>query len=994
MPPSKSNNNNDNNNNNNNSSSIWQPLSAYATGLKEPGMSPTNADYGLDSILLGRIGGPSPLQVDRALLAGINNTDYFLGFLGVGPIVGNFTGHQIRPLINQLVQELSAIPSHSFGYTAGASYRSGTPASLTLGGYDRGRINEHNHAALSATPPDLPFRMRAASLEPLVRLQSIVAHPPPASATGANSTWSPSGSNGTDNGNDAAPDGAVQLTHWAAGSPPPIAVVDTTTPFLWLPPPVCDAVVATLGLVYNATVGLYTYASRQQYADYLGGQGAALTFWLSSVEVGSPVSTSAVLVSLTLSSAAFALNASYPFRASMAYGDAPIPYFPMQCLNNASGAARPNRVILGRAFMQEVYMIVDYEAGHFGLFPAAFPSNPAAAVHLVDIPRAPDSSFPGLGSALDSDDSGHGSGLSPAATACIVVAAFVAGSLAALALWLYCRRRSQDKKKKLLLQRQREQDQKRQQELQKRQADAAADGTLSSMGDHHGDGAGKDGCGASLSDGSESEIPYTDAPTSKSNPMDRIVSFITRGRRRRWSSKRSAATDTTAVASEADMEKAGAGAIEVVGSSKYPVEVGADAQHARYELPVPLPPVELAGGGGGGGSRGPCGAPGGDSDKVGHLDHHDLDHPDDAPPFLDYEDATAIVATDADGQQPLTAYELARRRMQRQLRGPVPAYTPRADGIDHNSDEKGGVPVLAPSVSTLTSSITSSSGTTAVGSAAATVSAASPTSGSSLATMLPSPMTPSSADWPGSSQGSQGNRDSRDSSGNHTFDLPSPMTMTAATAAPFAQLFFRNGGDTAVAVSSSSSNLQLAPTSAPSAPTSAPTRMIIDPMRVICLGPLPEAVQGHMPIVVPLPSPASGRSPLSPISPQPPASPLSPLSPAPPVSPGAVTTATGTAAATVLSDDSTLGTNYTLEEAARWDSQQVAQPAESAAKAKPDDNGDSQPGGHGSNTPPRIDAGFELVHVPQLAERRYSWEGQTAEGEADNIAEEGRQRRT
>ena len=54
----------------------------------------------------------------------INSTDFLLGSFGLGVTPSNFTADENQPtFLSSLVENTSTIPSHSYGYTAGAHYR-------------------------------------------------------------------------------------------------------------------------------------------------------------------------------------------------------------------------------------------------------------------------------------------------------------------------------------------------------------------------------------------------------------------------------------------------------------------------------------------------------------------------------------------------------------------------------------------------------------------------------------------------------------------------------------------------------------------------------------------------------------------------------------------------------------------------------------------------------------------------------------------------------
>lgn len=57
-----------------------------------------------------------------ALIAAINDTDYYQGFLGLGLAQGRFGQNATNPFMTQMVETYGYIPSHSYGYSAGAMY--------------------------------------------------------------------------------------------------------------------------------------------------------------------------------------------------------------------------------------------------------------------------------------------------------------------------------------------------------------------------------------------------------------------------------------------------------------------------------------------------------------------------------------------------------------------------------------------------------------------------------------------------------------------------------------------------------------------------------------------------------------------------------------------------------------------------------------------------------------------------------------------------------
>jgi hypothetical protein len=351
---------------------------------------------------------------------------------------------------------------------------------------------------------------------------------------------------------------------------------------------------------------------------------------------------------------------------------------------------------------------------------------------------------------------------------------------------------------------------------------------------------------------------------------------------------------------------------EVHGSNAQPVEVAADASHEVYELPVPLEPVELD-----------CN-----------------------------EGTDQVTELGTESTNGLSAYERARRKLDRQLQGPVPTYAPPP--TEKTGHDVSPVAHYRPSDEPSPAS--------------------SPTyaNSNSLPNSLPSPMTPHHVEWT-----------------NRHFDLPSPMTVAPPFPSPH---FPGTSSDPSATYSTHSAQSPISPRSLRSRPSNfeaqslsrssssnvspispvggsiippSPTfqRTPIDPARIICLGPLPENVQlpHHQPSIPRLVLP-DGRA----VTPRlmslgPPQSPSSPL---PPPS-GSHHRRRST---------STLGSNYTVEEENRIrDEVTRHECVRHQGEQAPEEEGtDDFP--HSPLSMERIDAGSELVHVPQLADKRYSWE--------------------
>lgn len=101
-----------------NKSSTWVDQGTFGLGLDPQLGFDGDGLYGLDSIALD-----DKLSVPSQIVAVLNTTDYFLGFFGLGVQPTNITSTDQPTFLASMVENKSLIPSHSYGYTAGAHYR-------------------------------------------------------------------------------------------------------------------------------------------------------------------------------------------------------------------------------------------------------------------------------------------------------------------------------------------------------------------------------------------------------------------------------------------------------------------------------------------------------------------------------------------------------------------------------------------------------------------------------------------------------------------------------------------------------------------------------------------------------------------------------------------------------------------------------------------------------------------------------------------------------
>ncbi|KAH8894077.1 acid protease [Thozetella sp. PMI_491] len=777
-------------------SSSWTALGTYQLGLPQLNQG-GNGDYGLDTLSWTDTLSSTTTTVTGALIGAINDTDYFQGFIGIGANTVKLGSNVTDSVIAQLAEDYGAIPSHSYGYTAGAHYigSNGTVGSLVLGGYD----------TLRYTPHSTSFTLDPNTRSPSVRVRGVTA-------TISSLDKAPTQWNSTQQTLVAMKDSVV-------------AVIDTSTPYLWMPTIACERFAALFNLTWSDDYGVYLFPDTEAYTKFLDAESLSIVFSLSSFEnsdITGPLNVPGI-VNITISPAAFAQTLRYPFKNLISYGAPGVPYFPLK-RQNLTGT---NKYVIGRAFMQEAYLRMNYDNEVFSVHQALFPDNAATNFSVYSLARPSDSIYPPYAA-----PSGKTKLTTPQMVG-VVVGSFGAGILIALAAWYCCRLRRKAKQQAV--------------------------------------------------DPNKEDIESLEDEQPRS-PVRRMFSMII-GRKR---SRRPVAN-------------------EVHGDSTQPTEVAADASHELYELPVPLEPVEL------------------DSTTYAGDDMTDLG---------------------SEGTAPVSEYEMARRKLERQLQGPVPAYSPPLGEPEKTMQDVSPVPHYRPSDEPSPGS--------------------SPTYGSntnSLPDYLPSPITP----HPGE--------------GTRHFDFPSPLAVVPPLPSPLSPRFSANTSDpssgtyslpspnspnsphhtyepSSVSRSNSSNVSPTSPTRL-NIPAPAYQRTPIDPSRVVCLGPLPENVQLQLP-----PNPTRTVPRL-----------ITPDGQLIIPTPGDAGLIGGLAPADLHARDrlgsvDTLGSNFTVEEEGRIHDEVVRQ--QSVRRAEATEGEDSHP--RSPHSMERIDAASELVHVPQVADKRYSWE--------------------
>ncbi|TVY52547.1 Candidapepsin-8 [Lachnellula cervina] len=300
-------------------STTWTNIGLYTLELETNLGYTGNGQYGHETVSLGYPGSGGP-SLDNQNVAGIAAPDYWQGVFGLDATPSNFTTLN-EPQASYLatLRNQSRIPSTSWGYTAGAAYRYGkVQGSLTLGGYDASRFSSQNVT--------LPFYDDVARRF-LVQVSAIKYIP-----TGLSTT----------------------TTSTTLASDPISLYIDSTVPYIYLPDAICEKFESAFGLKWNDTTEIYTLNDTMHTALQTMNPNITFTFSTSNGQH----------LDITLPYKAFDLNASFPVIP-----DGTINYFPLK------RAANDTQYTLGRTFLQEAYLMADYDRSEFTIAPCVWPST-------------------------------------------------------------------------------------------------------------------------------------------------------------------------------------------------------------------------------------------------------------------------------------------------------------------------------------------------------------------------------------------------------------------------------------------------------------------------------------------------------------------------------------------------------------------------------------------------------------------------------------------
>ncbi|RFU74103.1 eukaryotic aspartyl protease family [Trichoderma arundinaceum] len=766
----------------------WSYMGIWQLGLEYLGYG-GNGQYGLDTVNAYSTITDIGFGMSNVLMSTINTTDYYIGLLGLGITQGTF-GHEVaQSPLTQAVHTFGWIPSYSYGYTAGASYRN-IPVSITLGGYDTARY----------VPHDIDFTLTPQDNMPRALVRGIEA----------------SANNGT-----ARPkkweSGTASLSGWDNSF---TALIDSTTPYLWLPNAVCDQFADAFNLTYNKTFDLYTLTN-EQYNKYGSSDSFTFTFSFSSFDnhdnFGSPLNVPG-LVNITVPMRAFVSLLQYPFmHRAIKYGDPAVPYFALRRSQNDSA------IVIGRSFLQEAYLITKYDEAVFSVHQAKFPQRPIGDANLMPINQPNNSPYPGPPKPTSAK-------LNTGQMVGIAAGAILLCLFCVLSVYCLCHRRK----------------------LQEKGDEVAIKET-------------KD-CASTL------------VPDTPRIPKPAIFSKFTRRKRLRSEGKQFSNTAVLSHFTEAPDSEI-------------------------YELPAPMAPVELDAS---------------DGDDDGSIIGDSLPGTDDT-------------------MRSFSAYEVARRKIDRQLQGPVPEYSPPLLDIVPPQEKETSYTARAAYTEsdkeiTPISPIKSGSGTGSLpGSLPSPISSGSGYNSHPDNTLYPATVsvTDQSSDGGSGCQGGQNNEDDMRGGANR---LSSRRSQSQGS--PYNNY-----------TSSASVACQKTP---------------IDPTNIVCLGNLPENLQSlrHSIMLAHIVSQENQDS---------------------------VDSFTPRFNAEFHLSEQSLGSNYTEEED-RIMQEMTRQATFSFTRSQGDpsteqagERGQEQPSNQDTDQPnslkgeERID-GNDIIHIPQMAEKRYSWE--------------------
>lgn len=354
-----------------NMSSTWQAINLYQLGLEREHGITGSGLVGFEKVVLNDI------ELEKFIVTAYASPGLWLGHIGLLPLPINYSQTINSPSFLSTLKDGGHIPSLAYGYQAGASYRgTKTPASLVLGGYDNARASK-------------PLTVKINS--DITRALTVAVH-------------------------DMVATNTLNGTLSLINNEQILAPLDTSIPEMWLPKSVCDRFESVYGLEYHEPSGRYVLPDSSR--DKLRELKPVLT-----VTIGSDASLTGNTTTIQLPYAAFDLQAGYPIFANTTN------YFPIRRADNDTQYA------IGRAFLQEAYVGVDFESGIFNVSAAKWDSLEPEVITVS--PRLNITTY-------TIEVTKTKGGISGGAIAGIVIGCVAAIALLIAGAWLFARKRKRN----------------------------------------------------------------------------------------------------------------------------------------------------------------------------------------------------------------------------------------------------------------------------------------------------------------------------------------------------------------------------------------------------------------------------------------------------------------------------------------------------------------------------------------------------------------------
>ena len=167
---------------------------------------------------------------------------------------------------------------------------------------------------------------------------------------------------------------------------PVFMYIDSTIPEIWLPLDACKAFESAFGLTYDNATNLYLVNDITH--NQLLAEAANITFTLGRKTTGGET------INIVLPYAAFDLVAKPPYRGLQNSSN----YFPLR------RAVNDTQHVFGRTFLQEAYLVVDWERFNFSVYQCSWVFG--ASSHIVPI-LSPNSTNTTVGTPNSSSSSKH-----------------------------------------------------------------------------------------------------------------------------------------------------------------------------------------------------------------------------------------------------------------------------------------------------------------------------------------------------------------------------------------------------------------------------------------------------------------------------------------------------------------------------------------------------------------------------------------------------------